>query len=158
MIETKVLRIENDEDVINQTSQDRAHFGWTITNVQVTHSENTKTYSSVWDQIGGNQSQTVETHVVDYATVTLQRDTVMPHYAELKELEKEYEECVAMKDSVQQRAERSANMGCLFYLFWPWSLLFKKKLEENDDRVAKDRESVEKRLDEIFNKAEALLR
>lgn len=156
MIETKVLRVENDEDVINETSHDRGCFGWTMTNVQVTHSENTKTYSSAWDQIGGNRSQTVETTVVDYATVTLQRDTAMPHYAELKALEKEYEECLEMKANVMVQAERSGNMSCLFTLFWPLSLLFKKRMEANDAEIEETRSYVYNRIDEILNQAQSL--
>ena len=162
MIETKVLRIENDEDVINETSRNWGCFGWTMTNLQVTHSENTKTYSSAWDQIGGNRSQTVETTVVDYATVTLQRDTSHAHYMELVDLEEEYERLVAQADNLLCAInKKEAGSWISDIAIMPWDRLLAKKLrkkpEEEAAQLRAQREQVENRIKAVLRQGRSLL-
>lgn len=102
LLETKVLQVRNDQEAITNMSNIMGSFGWTVLSVQVTHSQNTKTYSSAWDQLGGNRSQTVETTTINYATMTLQRDKHMPNYAEIVRLENEYEQCEARVQQADQ--------------------------------------------------------
>ena len=83
LLETKVLQVENDQETITDTSNLMGSFGWTVLSVQVTHSQNTKTY-------GMTDINTVETTTINYATMTMQRDKHMPNYAEIARLEDEY--------------------------------------------------------------------
>ena len=90
IFETKAIQVKNDSDTINRTNDEWGCFGWNVLSIQVTHSQNTKTYSSAWDQLGGNESQTVETTTINYATITYQRDKNIPNYKKIVELEKSY--------------------------------------------------------------------
>ena len=162
MIETKVLRVENTESSINSVGRTRGCFGWTVTNVQVTHSENTKTYSSAWDQIGGNQTQTVETNIVDYATITLQRDTAMANYMKIVDLEEEYERLANQEETLSATVEKGdPARSCWYYLFWPYSLLFFKMFGQGAKKAAEqaspELEKVQARMQEILRESRALL-
>lgn len=162
MIETKVLRVENDEDVINDVGRERICFGWTVANVQVTHSENTKTYSSVWDQIGGNRSQTVETNIVDYATVTLQRDTALTHYMELVDLEEEYDGLAEQANRLKGAINKKESGSWILDLpMMPWERLLAKKLrkkpEEEADQLRMQLQQVENRMKEVLRRGRSLL-
>lgn len=120
ILETKIIQVENDPATINRSNELWGQFGWNVQNVQITHSQNTKTYSSAWDQLGGNTSQTVETTTINYATITYQRDKGMPNYAQIAELERQFNEAANEIDNLQ-RPESSK--GCLtWYLMivvWP---------------------------------------
>lgn len=156
MIETKVMRIENTEECINQIGRERVCFGWTVTNVQVTHSENTKTYSSVWDQIGGNRSQTVETNIVDYATVTLQRDTALAHYMELVDLEEEYDELSEQAVNLRSAIDKKESGSWISDLaIMPWDRLLAKKLRKKPEEEAAQ---LRTQLEQVENRMEAVLR
>lgn len=159
-IETKVMQIENRESVINKTNEAMACFGWNVMNVQITHSQNTKTYSSAWDQIGGNQSQTVETTTINYATVTYQRDKAMTHYAEIVELEERYNELEAQIAACRSECnKKEANIGCLSIIIWPIAVIKlilramkSGAISELEDRIS----AYEKEQKEILNRAQAL--
>ena len=159
-IETKVMQIENRESVINKTNEIMSCFGWDLMNIQITHSQNTKTYSSAWDQIGGNQSQTVETTTINYATVTYQRDKTMEHYAEIVELEERYFELETEIATCRKERDRKETLGCLSMLIWPIAVykLIKNRTLSNADEELNDR--INKYLNEqkdILNRAQALV-
>ncbi len=99
LLETKIIQVKNDPSSINQSNEEWGHFGWSVQNVQVTHSQNTKTYKKeLFDVIRDgptpgdpfNEGLTVETTTINYATITYQRDKHMTNYHELAQLESEY--------------------------------------------------------------------
>jgi hypothetical protein len=164
IIETKVMRVENSDTKITEISNDLACFGWTVTNVQVTHSQNSKTYSSAWDQLGGNQSQTVETTTINYATMSLQRDKTMQNYAQIKELENEYWALQREFDETEAAFENEINEGCLMMALklclWPITLirfLLSLGKESKSDKLLKHKKEIRERQLEVCRKAEALL-
>lgn len=88
MMETKIIQVKNDPQVINEVNEAWGRWGWSVLNIQVTHSQNTREYQD-WSQYGSNQV-TVETTTINYATITYQRDKSMPGYHRICELEQEY--------------------------------------------------------------------
>ncbi|MBQ2948703.1 MAG: hypothetical protein IJD94_07005 [Clostridia bacterium] len=93
MMETKIIQVKNDPQVINEVNEAWGRWGWSVLNIQVTHSQNTREYQD-WTQYGSNQV-TVETTTINYATITYQRDKGMPNYARLVQLEHEYDQVEA---------------------------------------------------------------
>lgn len=158
-IETKVMQIENRESVINKTNEIMSCFGWDLMNIQITHSQNTKTYSSAWDQIGGNQSQTVETTTINYATVTYQRDKAMEHYAEIVELEERYFDLETMIAACRKEADKKDAIGCLSLLYWPiavYKLIKNHSLSNSGEIYAKINE-YQHEQEEILSRARTLV-
>lgn len=158
-LETKIMQVKNDEYVINNINNAMASFGWTVLSVQITHSQNTKTYSSAWDQIGGNQSQTVETTTINYATITYQRSKGLTNYREIVKLEQEFEQVMQQLEAAKEKLARKEAIGCLTMIYWPlliYKLFFQKKNKKNV-QLEKDIRRLEKRRDSILERAEALL-
>lgn len=91
ILETKIIQVNNDPSIINATSELWGKFGWMVTNVQVTHSQDTKTYTKGFSDYYTGM-KTVETTTINYATVTLQRNKAIPHYQQIVELQNEYED------------------------------------------------------------------
>ncbi len=87
IMETKIVQVRNDPQTINETNEAWGRFGWSVLSVQVTHSQDTKTYSGIFDTPG---NYTVETTTINYATITYQRDKEMKDYTRIIELESEY--------------------------------------------------------------------
>lgn len=112
LLETKVIQVENDQDVITNTSNLMGSFGWTVLSVQVTHSQNSK-----------DLGDRVQTTTLNYATMTLQRDKHMDNYAEIVRLENEYylyearaREKTKNANKVRQAGQSErANTGCLLF-------------------------------------------
>lgn len=157
MLETKVLRVENSENVINVTSEERACFGWTVTNVQVTFDRNTRTYSSAWDQIGGNQSSTVETTTVEYATMTLQRDRDIRNYQEIVELERKYESILASLSRAMAEKNKAEDIGCLSMIIWPIAL-YKMFINPKGKQLEGEIERLRTQKASLLEQAASLLR
>ncbi len=88
LLESKIIQIANDPAVINNATEIWGSFGWTVLSVQVTHSQDSRTYQQ-WYEYGTNYS-TTETTTINYATITFQRDKKMNHYAEIVTLERQY--------------------------------------------------------------------
>ena len=95
LLETKVIQVENDQDVITNTSNLMGSFGWTVLSVQVTHSQNSK-----------DLGDRVQTTTLNYATMTLQRDKHMDNYAEIVRLEEEHTQ---YENQIAQYSQRIAN-------------------------------------------------
>lgn len=89
VMETKIIQVDNDPRMINAANEAWARWGWSVLNIQVTHSQNTREYQD-WAQYGSNEV-TVETTTINYATITYQRDKGMPCYDSISELEREYD-------------------------------------------------------------------
>lgn len=139
VIETKIMRVANNESTINTISTERGCFGWSVSNVQITHSENTKTYSSAWDQIGGNQTQTVETTTINYATLTLQRDKGLTNYAQIIILERDYEKLLSDLEDANEAKKRYDPYSCLSFIIWPLLIFkiifFRRKWQQAIDKI-----------------------
>lgn len=141
ILETRSIQVKNDSDTINRTNEEWGQFGWNVLSVQVTHSQNTKTYSSAWDQLGGNESQTVETTTINYATITYQRDKGMANYKKIVELEKQYQAISAEITELNEKKEGFVNYLVLIIVaivFWPAAIAYlayiiyvKKKEHDN---------------------------
>lgn len=90
VMETKIIQVKNDPRTINETNEAWGRWGWSVLSIQVTHTQNTKTYTSDWQRLTGSNEATVETTTINYATITYQRDKGIPNYERLVELEQEY--------------------------------------------------------------------
>lgn len=106
MLETKIIQVENSPTTINNCNTEWGYFGWSVQNVQVTYSQDTRTYTKGWlDYQTG--SKTVETTTVNYATITYQRDKHMPNYQQIVKLENDYAELIDELESAQAAATPS---------------------------------------------------
>ena len=88
--ETKIIQTQNDPGVINNLNSEMSSFGWNVLSVQVTHNQNTKTYTKGLDMLLGTGINTVETTTIEYASITYQRDRRMQNYAQIASLEQQY--------------------------------------------------------------------
>lgn len=103
VIETKIIQVKNDPQIINAANEAWGRWGWSVLNIQVTHTQNTREYQN-WAQYGSNEV-TVETTTINYATITYQRDKGIAGYNRLLELEQEYDQ-VDQRISAQFQARR----------------------------------------------------
>ena len=93
VMETKIIQVANDPDVINSVNEVWGAFGWNVLGVQITNTQNTKTYTKdLLDYVSG--FNTVETTTINYATITYQRDTKTEHYSKLVGLQNEMERLI----------------------------------------------------------------
>ena len=98
-LETKIIQVENSPNVINQANAEWGSFGWNVQNVQITHSQDTRTYTkTAWDVYSGDK--TVETTTINYATITYQRDRGMENYQAVSQLEYEYNSALEQMESI----------------------------------------------------------
>lgn len=88
IMETKIIQVKNDPAIINDFNETWGHFGWSTLSVQITHSQNTRTYTDPLNY--GTGIDTVETTTINYATITYQRDKSMEGYRRLVELEQDF--------------------------------------------------------------------
>ena len=96
LMETKIIQVTNDPGVINSANNEWASFGWSVLSIQITHSQDTKTYSRGLDYFTGDS--TVETTTINYASITYQRDKKMENYQQIAQLEREYQALIAEMD------------------------------------------------------------
>ncbi len=90
MMETRIVQVANNPEAINRSNDVWGIFGWNVLSVQITHSQNTKTYTKgLMDYYSGDK--TVETTTINYATITYQRDKDMPNYTRIAALQAEAE-------------------------------------------------------------------
>ena len=133
--ETKIIQVDNEPEVINQSNELWGSFGWNVLNVQVTHSQDTKTYTKGLDYYTGDK--TVETTTINYATITYQRDKGIPNYRQIAALEKEYAEIDEQLDAlyfVDSKANKGLFLGLspkdlvitvlLIIFFFPAGIIF----------------------------------
>ncbi len=90
LLETRILQTANDPGTINDLNNEMSCFGWSVLSVQVTHTQNTKTYTKGLDMLLGTGINTVETTTIEYATITYQRDRKMDNYAQIAAYEQQY--------------------------------------------------------------------
>lgn len=165
MIETKVIQVANDPDVLNRVNEFWGKFGWAVTNVQITHSQDTRTYTSGWDYYTGEN--TVETTTINYATITYQRDKEMRNYAQLAALQQEYENVISEIDSLEMATKTKYFPGIIqtiiLLAIWPMGLLYiAYKIYETVKKAKLKKESASKiernraRLNEIVQQADML--
>ena len=95
--ETRVVQVPNDPRVINTSNEAWRRWGWTVLGVQVTNSQDSHISggsfsSSTHDGItSGLGTIEIETTVINYATITYQRDTGMENYEQIAALQRDYE-------------------------------------------------------------------
>lgn len=90
LTETKLIQTQNNPYIINNLNREMGSFGWNVLSVQVTHTQNTKTYTQALDMLLGTGFDTVETTTIEYATITYQRDRQIQNYAQITALEQQY--------------------------------------------------------------------
>ena len=123
MLETKVIQVANNPNVLNRTNEIWGSFGWNVSNVQVTHSQNTRTYTSGFGHWTGDS--TVETTTINYATVTYQREKNMENYDRVVELENEYAEIELFINKVSKRRGFPSLLAIIFMiLIYPVGILY----------------------------------
>jgi len=122
LMETKIIQVSNSPSIINETNELWSYFGWNVQNVQITHSQDTRTYTRGLDYYTGDK--TVETTTINYATITYQRDKNMPHYREFCELEREYNQILS-EFIIAEPDQHSIKkiLICLFCI-WPLGLYY----------------------------------
>ena len=120
IMETKIIQVNNDPNVINAVNEEWGLWGWSVLNIQITHTQNTKEYQD-WTQYGSNEV-TVETTTINYATITYQRDKSMPNYNRIVALEHEYNSVSDRMQSKIQALPEPRNIGCLEIVFLPVSI------------------------------------
>lgn len=172
VMETKIVQVTNSPESIDASNSIWESFGWNVLSVQVTHSQNTKTYTAH----AGDGYNTVETTTINYATITYQRDKQMPNYTDLKELERQYQALQAQIDSLKAREPKTTynildviqdegaafNIHGLFGLilkimFWPITLITMIVNSKTvKDKIAEHRQPEEIAHDQWYNEMEAL--
>jgi len=88
LTETMVIQAANEPMTINNMNNEWGSFGWSVLNIQVTHSQDSRTYTKGLDYLTGDL--TVETTTINYATITYQRDRKFPNRDQIVEYEREY--------------------------------------------------------------------
>lgn len=163
IIETKIVQVNNNPATINRSNEEWGSFGWNVLSVQVTHSQDTKTYSKGMDYYTGDR--TVETTTINYATITYQRDKSMPNYSRIVELENEYRR---LDDEGQElfarRGKPSLLVIIMMVILWPIGLAYLAyriflavmDVVKGPEKKKKAHELVEK-MEQIQEQAAALL-
>lgn len=167
LMETKIVQVPNETDAINAMNEEWGSFGWIVQNVQITHSQDSKTY---FEGYGDTVIQNVETTTINYATITYQRDRKMEHYDQLRQLEAQYTACAAEISAIKasQPADTSWIRTLMLIIFWPvglYYLLFKGKQREKEREETVRRynqmqyqiENVRYRMRQIAEQARSML-
>lgn len=176
VMETKVIQVRNDPEEINRSNEEWGRFGWSVLSIQVTHSQNTKTYTKGFDYYTGDK--TVETTTINYATITYQRDKEGKNYSRFAELEKEYQSlrdyCVSQKMPSRKSGTKSYKWGfILLLLIWPVGLVYlayvfycnniksapeaEKEYEKEVEAYKREIQKKENRMKEILHEADQLM-
>ena len=163
MLETKIVQVDNNPATINQCNEEWGSFGWNVLSVQVTHSQDSRTYSKGMDYYTGDK--TVETTTINYATITYQRDKEMPNYTRIAELENRYRNLIDEAQSLFVTRKKLSTIAIiLLVLMWPIGLVYlayriylavmdAKKEPERKKRVLEIKEE----LDRLQSQAARLL-
>lgn len=135
-IETKIIQIDNDPSVINAVSDLWGMFGWNVSNVQITHSQDSRTYTKGFSDYYLGM-RTVETTTINYATLTMQRDKGIANYQQIAELQEEYDNLTAALGLINGECPNQLNIPLViaaFVFFWPVGLylLYKHNKEKNE--------------------------
>lgn len=118
LMETKIIQIENSPYTLNRYNEIMGWFGWNVLNVQITHSQNTETYSSMLHYLAEDGIQTVKTTTINYATVTYQRDKGMANYYRIKEIEEEYQSVVQRINRLSTAPKLNIVVLVVSFFFW----------------------------------------
>lgn len=86
-LETMVRQTRNDPEAIAADNHAQARFFWGVKNVQITHFKDS--HNEFTDYGSAIEVKTI-TETTQYATITYERDTRMPYYEEVKDLERRY--------------------------------------------------------------------
>lgn len=177
MLETKVVQVKNEPDTINSTNREKACFGWRVQNVQITNSQDSRTYTNGLDYLTGNL--TVETTTLNYATITYQRDTNMSNHARIAELEREADwlegkiyEVVAEIKELEQMDPAAINvvkwglLGCFGIVIFPIGIIIMYIARKKYDRETKEKRAFKEsqlrekgqQFNELCKQREAILK
>ncbi len=158
ILETKIIQVSNSPEIINSFNEENGSFGWSVQNIQVTHSQDTKTYTkTLWDVYSGDK--TVETTTINYATITYQRDKKMDNYDRIAALEREYDQLAGRILQVKGEGEHSKSIGvvllwCLF--IWPYGLYLLFKWFKESKELAAGADDRRRRIEELINRRETV--
>ncbi len=173
LLETKIIQVNNSPEAINSSSEERGCFGWSVQNVQVTHSQDSRTYTKGLDYVTGDL--TVETTTINYATITYQRDKTMSNYERVAELERVYDwsgeqirRLVSEIDRLKHDDGKDSDRmeGCRTYamciMFWPYGiyLVVKRILESRKraEEIERNQRLIEVQLEEKSRQLEEMRR
>jgi len=88
LTETMIIQTANDPVTINNMNNEWGCFGWSVLSIQITHSQDSRTYTRGLDYLTGDL--TTETTTINYATITYQRDRQLPNRAQIAALQQQY--------------------------------------------------------------------
>jgi hypothetical protein len=96
--ETKVIQVANSPSEINAVNASQALWGWSVMSVQITDRKTVYDGDTTGyvDELGLHATTQRITETVNYATITYSRDLDAPNTAELRRLEKEYNDQTAL--------------------------------------------------------------
>lgn len=96
--ETKVIQVANAPSEINAVNASQALWGWSVMSVQITDRKTVYDGDTTGyvDELGLHATTQRITETANYATITYSRDLDAPNTAELRRLEKEYENQTAL--------------------------------------------------------------
>lgn len=161
LAETKMIQVANDPATINQTNEEWGSFGWSVLNVQITHTQDSRTYTRGLDFFTGDS--TVETTTINYATITYQRDKKMENYTQISQLERQYLSLKEDRDNKLAESEYKDKKISIFGGFKDMKNLAKKMMGNTSlsrkaamefDKVAA---AYRPQLEQLRMQAEALL-
>ena len=112
LLETKMIQVANEPSNINEVNNEWGSFGWSVLSLQITHSQDSKTYSRGLDFFTGDK--TVETTEINYATITYQRDKKMDNYAQIQALVQQY---LALRQEMDDRIDEIEQADLKISLF-----------------------------------------
>lgn len=181
LTETMIIQTANDPVAINSMNNEWGCFGWSVLSIQITHSQDSRTYTRGLDYLTGDL--TTETTTINYATITYQRDRQLPNRLQLAALQQQYDhlrqeladEVARIKqDDYAQQAKSLFSTTRKDLLFHPvqtykkqWGAVFNigKKMLTNgnaysDDAIQRTNDLIQQyaiQLDQIRQQAESLL-
>lgn len=99
-LETMVRQTQNDPCAIEADNREQARFFWGVKNVQITHFKDSHNEFTDWGDV--IEVKTV-TETTQYATITYERDTRIPHYAEVVAVEERYRAAKSRVHSLEEQ-------------------------------------------------------
>lgn len=118
--ETKTIQTRNDTSLIDQMNKREELFFWNVQSVQVTHVQDSHTEFRDKAFMNAIEVSTV-TETTQYATITYERDKMIPLYDEVVELEKEY---CAIEDTIRGNYARQRYPSIILGILIPPLLIY----------------------------------
>ena len=110
ILETKTIQTVNDPSAIDQANAFYQQFFWNVQSVQITHVKDSHQEYFDW---GSSVEVKTVTETTQYATITYNRDKLIPHYDDIVRLEKAYAVAEAGREESEHQMNRCNVRGKL---------------------------------------------